>query len=86
MTVRIANDIGLNKINNKAKQLGIYKNAANILSSSLGSGETTLLQITSAYGSFVNGGKKLEPTLIDLIQDREGKTIYKNEKFYKQIF
>ncbi|MEK9893948.1 MAG: PBP1A family penicillin-binding protein [Pelagibacteraceae bacterium] len=82
MTVRIANDIGLNKINNKAKQLGIYKNTANILSSSLGSGETTLLQITSAYGSFVNGGKKLEPTLIDLIQDREGKTIYKNEKLF----
>ena len=53
MTVRIANDVGLNKINKKAKELDIYKNTANILSSSLGSGETTLLKITSAYGAFV---------------------------------
>tara|TARA_B100000963_G_scaffold321462_1_gene304778 strand:+ start:113 stop:2410 length:2298 start_codon:yes stop_codon:yes gene_type:complete len=82
MTVRIANDVGLKKINKKAKELEIYKNTANILSSSLGSGETTLLKITSAYGSFVNGGKKLKPTLIDLIQDRNGKTIYKNEKLF----
>ena len=82
MTVRIANDVGLKKINKKAKELDIYKNTANILSSSLGSGETTLIKITSAYGSFVNGGKKLEPTLIDLIQDRNGKSIYKNEKLF----
>ena len=82
MTVRIANEVGLNKINKKAKELDIYKNTANILSSSLGSGETTLIKITSAYGSFVNGGKKIEPTLIDLIQDRNGKSIYKNEKLF----
>ena len=82
MTVRIANDVGLAKINKKAKQLDIYKNTANILSSSLGSGETTLIQITSAYGSFVNGGKKLEPSLIDLIQDRDGNTIYKKQKLF----
>ena len=82
MTVRIANDVGLNKINKKVKELDIYQNTANILSSSLGSGETTLLKITSAYGSFVNGGKKIEPTLIDLIQDRNGKSIYKNEKLF----
>ncbi len=82
MTVRIANNVGLEKINKKAKELDIYKNIGNILSSSLGSGETTLLQITSAYGSFVNGGRKLEPSLIDLIQDRNGKTIYKNQKLF----
>ncbi|MAK12621.1 MAG: penicillin-binding protein [Candidatus Pelagibacter sp.] len=82
MTVRIANDVGLSKINKKAKELDIYKNTANILSSSLGSGETTLIKITSAYGSFVNGGKKINPTLIDLIQDRNGNTIYKNDKLF----
>ena len=82
MTVRIANDVGLKKINKKATELDIYKNTADILSSSLGSGETTLLKITSAYGSFVNGGKKINPTLIDLIQDRNGKTIYKNNKLF----
>ncbi len=52
------------------------------MSSSLGSGETTLIKITSAYGSFVNGGKKINPTLIDLIQDRNGNTIYKNDKLF----
>ena len=82
MTVRIANDVGLDKINKKAKLLNIYKDTANILSSSLGSGETTLLKMTSAYGTFVNGGKRIEPTLVDLIQSREGKTIYKNEKLF----
>ena len=82
MTVRIANEVGLSKINKKAKELDIYKNTANILSSSLGSGETTLIKITSAYGSFVNGGKKIKPTLIDLIQDRNGKSIYKNDKLF----
>ena len=56
MTVRIANDVGLNKINKKAKELDIYKNTANILSSSLGSGERHCLKL-HAYGSFVNGEK-----------------------------
>ena len=82
MTVRIANDVGLDKINKKAKLLNIYKDTANILSSSLGSGETTLLKMTSAYGTFINGGKRIQPTLVDLIQSREGKTIYKNEKLF----
>ena len=82
MTVRIANDVGLKKINKKAKQLNIYNNPIDILSSSLGSGETTLLKITSAYGSFVNGGKKIKPSLIDLIQDRKGKTIFKNQEIF----
>ena len=49
------------------------------MSISLGSAETTLLKITSAYSSFVNGGKLVEPILIDRIQDSEGKTIFKNE-------
>ena len=82
MTVRIANEVGLKKINKKAKQLNIYNNPIDILSSSLGSGETTLLKITSAYGSFVNGGKKIKPSLIDLIQDRKGKTIFKNQEIF----
>ena len=57
MTVRIANDIGLNKINNKAKQLGIYKNTANILSSSLGSGETTLYKLLQRMALLLMGVK-----------------------------
>jgi penicillin-binding protein 1A len=57
MTVRIAQDLGLKKIVNFSKQLGIYENPSELLSISLGSAETTLLKLTSAYCSFVNGGK-----------------------------
>jgi penicillin-binding protein 1A len=80
MTVRIAQDLGLKKIVNFSKQLGIYDNPSELLSISLGSAETTLLKLTSAYSSFVNGGKLIKPILIDRIQDSEGNTIFNNEK------
>jgi penicillin-binding protein 1A len=80
MTVRIAQDLGLKKIVNFSKLLGIYDNPSELLSISLGSAETTLLKLTSAYSSFVNGGKLVEPIMIDRIQDSEGNTIFNNEK------
>ena len=80
MTVRIAQDLGLNKIVNFSQKLGIYENPSELLSISLGSAETTLLKLTSAYCSFVNGGKLIKPIMIDRIQDSEGKTIFNNEK------
>ena len=80
MTVRIAQDLGLKKIVNFSKQLGIYDNPSELLSISLGSAETTLLKLTSAYSSFVNGGKLVKPIMIDRIQDSEGNTIFNNEK------
>ena len=80
MTVRIAQDIGVKKIVNFSKQLGIYDNPSELLSISLGSAETTLLKLTSAYSSFVNGGKLVKPIMIDRIQDSEGSTIFNNEK------
>ena len=80
MTVRIAQDLGLTKIVNFSKQLGIYDNPKELLSISLGSAETTLLKLTSAYSSFVNGGKLITPIMIDRIQDSEGSTILNNEK------
>jgi len=80
MTVRIAQDLGLKKIVNFSKQLGIYDNPSELLSISLGSAETTLLKLTSAYCSFVNGGKLVKPIMIDRIQDSEGNTIFNNEK------
>ena len=82
MTVRISQDLGLNKIVNLSKQLGIYENPNELLSISLGSAETTLLKLTSAYCSFVNGGKLVNPKLIDRIQDSEGNTIFKTEDRY----
>ncbi|MDB4193160.1 PBP1A family penicillin-binding protein [Candidatus Pelagibacter sp.] len=80
MTVRIAQDLGLKKIVHFSKQLGIYDNPSELLSISLGSAETTLLKLTSAYSSFVNGGKLVKPIMIDRIQDSEGNTIFNNEK------
>ncbi len=80
MTVRIAQEIGIDKIANFAKSLKIYDNPEKLLSISLGSAETTLLKLTSAYCSFVNGGKLVEPIFLDRIQDSEGNTIFNSEK------
>ncbi len=79
MTVRIAQDLGLKKIVNFSKKLRIYDDPSELLSISLGSSETTLLKLTSAYCSFVNGGKLIKPILIDRIQDSEGITIFNTE-------
>jgi|TARA_Y100000389_G_scaffold67207_1_gene63461 penicillin-binding protein 1A len=79
MTVRIAQNLGVDKVVNFSKDLGIYKNPDELLSISLGSRETTLLNLTSAYSAFVNGGKLVKPILIDRIQDSEGLTILNNE-------
>ena len=80
MTVRIAQQLGIKKIVNFSKKLGIYENPDELLSIALGSAETTLIKLTSAYCSFVNGGKKINPILIDRIQDSEGNTIFNTEK------
>ena len=79
MTIRIAQDLGLKKIVNITEQLGIYDSPSELLSISLGSAETTLLKLTSAYCSFVNGGKLIKPIMIDRIQDSEGNTIFNSE-------
>ncbi len=79
MTVRIAQNLGTDKIVKFSKELNIYKDPEPLLSISLGSGETNLLSLTSAYSSFVNGGKLINPILIDRIQDSEGNTIINNE-------
>ena len=80
MTVRIAQNLGVDKVANFSEDLNIYQNPEQLLSISLGSAETTLLRLTSAYSSFVNGGKLVLPIIIDRIQDSEGNTIVNNEK------
>ncbi len=80
MTVRIAQNLGLDKIINFSKTLRIYENPEELLSISLGSAETTLIKLASAYSVFVNKGKLVEPILIDRIQDSEGNTIYHNNR------
>ena len=79
MTVRIAKILGLEEILNLSKKLNIYDEIPELLSVSLGAAETTLMNLTSAYAPFINGGKKINPKLISRIQDRRGKTIF-NEK------
>jgi penicillin-binding protein 1A len=76
MTVRIAKMLGLNKILDLSKKLNIYNDIPELLSVSLGAAETSLMNLTSAYAPFVNGGKKIKPNLISRIQDRRGKTIF----------
>ena len=76
MTVRIAKNLGIDKILNLSKELEIYDEIPELLSISLGSVETSLLNLTTAYATFVNGGKKIKPVLINRIQDRRGKTIF----------
>ncbi|WP_440923969.1 penicillin-binding protein 1A [Candidatus Pelagibacter sp.] len=79
MTVRIAQNLGVDKVARFSKELKIYNDPEELLSISLGSAETTLLNLTSAYSSFVNGGKLISPIIIDRIQDSEGNTIINNE-------
>ena len=80
MTVRIAQNLGIEKIIQLSKDLGIYDNPDKLLSVSLGSVETTLLRLTAAYSTFINKGKLVEPIIIDRVQDSEGNTIVNNEK------
>ena len=80
MTVRIAQKIGIEKIAKFSQELGIYDNPEKLLSISLGSAETTLLKLTSAYSTFINGGRSVTPILIDRVQDSEGNTVVNNDK------
>ena len=79
MTVRIAKILGLEKILKLSQELDIYDDIPELLSVSLGAAETTLIDLTSAYAPFVNGGKKINPKLISRIQDRRGKTIFQEK-------
>jgi penicillin-binding protein 1A len=79
MTVRLAQDLGMPIISEYARRFNVYDQMPPLLSMALGAGETTLLRITTAYAAFANGGKRVQPTLIDRIQDRYGRTIWKHD-------
>ena len=79
MTVRLADDMGLPLIVEYAKRFGVYDDILPVLSISLGAGETTLLRMVTAYSTFANGGKQVKATLIDRIQDRWGKTVWRHD-------
>ncbi len=75
MTIRLAQDIGIKSVVEYAKNFGISDTMKPHLANALGSTETTLLKLTTAYGMIVNGGKKISPVFIDRVQDRYGKTV-----------
>ena len=80
MTIRIAQYLGMDQISELAARTNIMLNMPSVLSMALGAGETSLFKLTTAYASFVNGGKKVQGTLIDRIQDRRGKNIFVNDQ------
>jgi penicillin-binding protein 1A len=80
MTVRIAQGVGMTKIASNAEKLGITKHMDRVLSMALGSGETTVFKMATAYAAFVNGGRQVDPHMIELVQDREGKTIWRADR------
>ncbi|WP_322097074.1 penicillin-binding protein 1A [Pelagibius sp.] len=79
MTVRLAQTVGMEKIVDYARRFGIMDNMDPMLSMSLGAGETSLMKVTTAYAMLVNGGRRISPTLIDRVQDRHGRTIYRHD-------
>lgn len=80
MTVRLAQAVGMDKVADSARRFGIIDNMPQMLSMSLGAGESTLMKMTTAYAELVNGGKKITPTLIDRVQNRTGVTLYRHDK------
>ncbi|MEO1136146.1 MAG: penicillin-binding transpeptidase domain-containing protein [Pseudomonadota bacterium] len=80
MTARLAQDLGIGRIMDYIERFNLSDRLPRELAISLGSGETTLMKITAGYSVFVNGGKSVDPVIIDRIQDRSGKTIYKRDE------
>jgi len=79
MTVRLAQEMGMRPIADYGVRFGIYDELSPVLAMSLGAGETTLYRLISAYATLVNGGRRVEPTILDRVQDRSGATIYAHE-------
>ncbi|MEF9602841.1 penicillin-binding protein 1A [Paracoccus sp. PXZ] len=80
MTIRIAQGIGMDTVAKYAERFGVYDHLGHFLANSLGAQETTLFKMVAAYAMFANGGERVEPTLVDRVQDRRGRTIYRHDR------
>ena len=80
MTIRLAQEVGMNTVGDYAERFGVYDNLSPVLANALGSQETTLYQMVSAYAMFANGGERVQQTLVDRVQDRYGRTVYKHDQ------
>ena len=79
MTIRLAQEVGMETVAQYAERFGVYDYMSTFLANSLGSDETTLYKMVAAYAMFANGGERVEPTLVDRVQDRFGKTVYRHD-------
>ncbi|MDB6453582.1 penicillin-binding protein 1A [Falsirhodobacter sp. 20TX0035] len=80
MTVRLAQTVGMDTVAQYAERFGVYDPMRQFLANSLGAQETTLMKMVTAYAMFANGGVRVEPTLVDRVQDRFGRTIYRHDQ------
>jgi penicillin-binding protein 1A len=79
MTIRLAQAVGMKKVAATAEKFGVYDHLPPMLANAIGAYETTLLKMTTGYSEFDNGGKKINATLVDRVQDRNGHTIYRHD-------
>ncbi|MDX8353334.1 PBP1A family penicillin-binding protein [Cognatiyoonia sp. IB215182] len=80
MTIRLAQEITIDTVGLYAERFGVYQDMNRVLAASLGSDETTLFKMVAAYAMFANGGERVEPTLVDRVQDRFGNTVYRHDQ------
>ena len=80
MTIRIAQSVGMDVVSAYAERFGVYDDMPELISYSLGAGETTLFKMVAAYAMFANGGTRVEPTLVDRVQDRYGNTVFRHDQ------
>ncbi|MFC3615093.1 penicillin-binding protein 1A [Lutimaribacter marinistellae] len=80
MTIRLAQEVSMQVVASYAERFGVYDDMGAYLANALGSEETTLYRMVAAYAMFANGGERVDPTLVDRIQDRYGRTIYRHDR------
>ena len=80
MTIRLAQEVGMDTVARYAEDFRVYDDLQPFLANALGAQETTLYQMVAAYAMFANGGERVEPTLVDRVQDRWGGTVYKHDQ------
>ena len=80
MTIRLAEELGMETVARYSERFGVYDDMGPYLANALGSEETTLFKMVSAYAMFANGGERVEPTLVDRVQDRWGRTVYRHDR------
>jgi penicillin-binding protein 1A len=80
VTVRVAQQVGMDAVADAAARFGVIDNMPRYLALSLGAGETTVLRMAAGYAAFANGGNRVTPTLIDSVQDRRGRVIWRADR------